>query len=53
MVVSAQPVAPSCGRTLAIGWFWERRMLTWNGQDELATTPSLVKSSIWTKASCQ
>ena len=27
--------------------------LTMNGQDEDATTPSFLKSSIWMKASCQ
>ncbi len=53
MVVSAQPVAPSSGMTLAIGCCLPTSRLTWNGQDELATTPSLVKSSIWMKASCQ
>ena len=41
------------GTVLAIGCFSDCSRLTWNGQDEEATTPSLVKSSIWTKASCQ
>ena len=53
MVVSAHPVAPSLGTVLAIGCFSDWSMLTWNGQDEEATKPSFLKSSIWTKASCQ
>ena len=53
IVESAQPVAPSTGTTVATGTFLEPRMLAWNCQLPDATTPSLVKSSICTKASCQ
>ena len=53
MVVSAQPVAPSSGMVEAIGFFSDSRRLTWNGQDDEATTPSFLKSSICTMASCQ
>ena len=38
MVVSAQPVAPSTGSTLAAGALLPLRRLTWNGQDDEATT---------------
>ena len=53
MVVSAQPVAPSLGMVEAMGFFWLTSRLTWNGQEDEATTPSLVKSSTWIMASCQ
>src|SRR3989337_3987785 len=47
MVVSDQPVAPSTGITEATGTSLNCKKLTWNGQELLAATPSLVKSSIW------
>src|SRR4026207_1220015 len=53
MVVSAQPVAPSLGTTLAIGFFSDCNRLTWKPHEEDATTPSFLKSSICTMASCQ
>ena len=53
MVVSAQPVAPSSGMVEAMGFLSVASRLTWNGQDEEATTPSFLKSSTCTMASCQ
>ena len=38
---------------LAIGFPWPMRRLTMKGQLDEATTPSLVKSSIWMNGSCQ
>lgn len=53
MVVSAQPVAPSTGTTLAIGLFSPCSRLTWKPHDDEATTPSFLKSSTCIMASCQ
>jgi hypothetical protein len=53
MLVSAQPVTPSLGTVVAMGCLSAIRVLAWNGQEPEATTPSFLKSSIWTKASCQ
>ena len=54
MVVSAQPVAPSLGTTLAIGCFSRLQQVDLERPATTeATTPSFVKSSIWTMASCQ
>ena len=44
MVVSAQPVAPSSGIVLAMGWPLLLSRFTWKGQALEATKPSLVKS---------
>jgi hypothetical protein len=46
-------VAPSSGTVLATGRPFEASRFTWNGQELDATTPSFVKSSTWTNASCQ
>src|SRR6266498_788732 len=46
IVVSAQPVAPSTGIVDATGT--PSMKLTWKGQEPEATTPSFLKSSIWT-----
>jgi len=53
IVVSAHPVAPSAGTVLAIGCLLATSVLTWNGHEPDATTPSLVMSCTWTFASCQ
>src|SRR5678816_2526285 len=53
IVVSAQPVAPSTGTVLAIGCLFATSVLTWNGHEPDATTPSLVRSCTCTFASCQ
>ena len=44
IVVSAQPVAPSSGTVLAIGCLLATSVLTWNGHEPEATTPSFVNS---------
>lgn len=43
----------SFGTVVAMGCLSAIRALAWNGQEPDATTPSFLKSSIWTKASCQ
>jgi len=53
MVVSAQPVAPSAGMVEAIGAPAATSVFTWYGHEPDATTPSVLKSSVCTVASCQ
>ncbi|MNZ43437.1 hypothetical protein D3C78_610390 [compost metagenome] len=53
MVVSAQPVTPSFGNAVAIGWPSAFSALAWYGQALEAATPSFLKSLICTVVSCQ